>query len=187
MKRPKVICLGASAGGVAALQTILRDLPGGVFPPVVSVLHLPSAAIVDFQLAFHQCRNVKEAVDKMPLEPGNLYFAPPDHHVLVEKEYLSVTQDDPVHFSRPSIDVLFESAAWSYGDEACGVVLSGANRDGADGLRAIGRAGGMTVVQDPHDAEMAIMPQAALDACKPDFVLPLKDIAAQVIKVVHGG
>lgn len=177
--------MGASAGGVAAFQKILGRLDSMDFPPIVAVLHLPANAKVDFQLAFSNHDRVFEAEDKMPLEAGCVYFAPPNHHVLLERGYLSVTQDDPVQHSRPSIDVLFASAAWSYQNRTCGIVLTGANEDGAEGLLAIAKAGGTTIVLDPQHAEMPIMPQAALQKVNPDFVIQLNDIPELLLQAVQ--
>ncbi len=120
---------------------------------------------------------VKEAEDKDPLSSGMLCFAAPGYHLLVEGDRsLSLSQDDAVHFSRPSIDVLFESAADVWGPQVAGVLLTGANEDGAAGLEAIHRVGGLTVIQDPAEAAVPTMPRAALQRFAPDYILPLRDI-----------
>ena len=120
---------------------------------------------------------VKEADDKDAVSGATLYFAAPGYHLLVERDRsLSLSQDDAVHFSRPSIDVLFESAADAWGAQLAGLLLTGANEDGAAGLEAIHRCGGLTVVQDPAEAAVPTMPRAALQRFAPDFILPLRDI-----------
>ena len=120
---------------------------------------------------------VKEADDKDAVSSATLYFAAPGYHLLVERDRsLSLSQDDAVHFSRPSIDVLFESAADVWGPQVAGVLLTGANEDGAAGLEAIHRVGGLTVIQDPAEAAVPTMPRAALQRFAPDYILPLRDI-----------
>lgn len=148
--------------------------------------HLPSSLDVDFETIFGSSFKgpVHEAGDKMPLEPGHAYFAPPGYHLLLERDRTcSLSQDDPVHYFRPSIDVLFVSAATALGAAAVGVLLTGANQDGAEGLREIQRRGGITVVQDPAEAQVATMPQAALNIMRPDQVLPLLRIAEYLARV----
>jgi len=126
--------------------------------------------------------DVREAEDKEPLEAGTVYFAPPDYHLLVELDRrLSLSSEEPVLYSRPSIDVLFESAADAYGSGLVGVVLTGANSDGARGLRAVRDAGGVALVQRPDQAQVAAMPQAALDACPGAVPLSLDEIASFLI------
>jgi two-component system chemotaxis response regulator CheB len=120
---------------------------------------------------------VKEAEDKEPIQPGTVYFAPPDYHLLIDRgPAFALSSDEPVHFSRPSIDVLFDSAADIYGERLIGVILTGANQDGAEGLAAIGHAGGRTVVQDPVSAAVAYLPEAALQEGPVDFVLSLAQL-----------
>jgi two-component system chemotaxis response regulator CheB len=127
---------------------------------------------------------VREAEDKEPIEPGVVYFAPPDYHLLVEQDKrLSLSDDEPVLFSRPSIDVLFESAADAYGGGLIGVVLTGANSDGANGLKAVVEAGGVAVVQSPGSAYAVAMPEAAIAACPDARVLPVNEIAAYLREV----
>lgn len=166
--RPRAVVVGASAGAVEALSAVLPALPGDYPLPVLVVVHLPPdkpSAMADlFRL---KCAvAVREADDKEPVAPGTVYFAPPDYHLLVGRNgELSLSSEEPVHYSRPSIDVLFESAAAAYGPALVGVVLTGANSDGAAGLRAVRAAGGAAVVQDPTTAQVATMPRAALAAC----------------------
>ncbi|MNQ99439.1 Chemotaxis response regulator protein-glutamate methylesterase of group 2 operon [compost metagenome] len=144
------------------------------------MLHLPderhSQLAEVFQRRLH--RQVKEAQDKDSIEPGHLYFACPGYHLSVERDRsLSLSQEERVHYSRPSIDILFESAADAYGPGLVGVLLTGANEDGAQGLARIKQLGGLTVVQDPAEAKVDVMPRAALKLHAPDYILPLSGIA----------
>jgi len=116
---------------------------------------------------------VKQAEDGEPVLPGNIYIGPPDEHVLISKSKIQLAHSRLIRFSRPSIDVMFVSVAATYGDRAIGIILSGSNRDGSDGIAAIKRAGGITIAQDPATAEFRVMPQAAIDTGCVDFVLPL--------------
>src|SRR5262245_8048947 len=129
---------------------------------------------------------VREAEDKQPVEPGTVYFAPPDYHLLIDEgPAIALSADEAVHFSRPSIDVLFESAADIYGARLLGIILTGASEDGASGLDAIRRAGGCTVVQQPETAQVALMTEAALKRGPADFVLPLERIAELLRSLDH--
>lgn len=174
------VVLGASAGGVEAINEIFSRLAGPLPIPVVIVLHL-SANAPFWPNAFESGPlggNVKEAEDKENLCAGTVYFAPPDYHLLLEADRsLSLSSEDPVFFARPSIDVLFESAAYAFGNRILGILLTGANRDGARGLAAIHAAGGTTCVQNPPEARFAAMPQAALDLFEPDMIMTLREIS----------
>lgn len=178
--QPEVIVIGASAGGVTAIQRIIRSLTSSVRSPIVVVQHLAKYARTELPLVYiaGDGRPVIEVEDKMPLERGRIYFAVPDYHLLFEKDRsFALSQDDPIHFSRPSIDVTFESAAHIFGSGAMGILLTGANRDGAQGLCKIRDRGGRVIVQDPGEAEVAIMPQAAVNLCGPERVLALDRIS----------
>lgn len=175
------VAIGASAGAVDALLHILPTLPRDYPLSLLIVVHLsPEADSTLASLLAARCEiAVKEAEDKELIQAGVAYLAPPNYHLLVEPDlYLSLSSDEPVLFSRPSIDVLFESAADAYGDSLAGIILTGANSDGAKGLRAIADAGGMTFVQEPELAEAPTMPQAALNACPEARALSLNAIAA---------
>jgi len=177
------VVIGASAGGVEALSALLPALPPGMVAALFIVLHLPrerSSLLVD--IFSPRCRlPVREAQDKEPVEPGTVYFAPPDYHLLVEPDRrLSLSSEEPVHFSRPAVDVLFESAADAFGAGLVGVVVTGANADGARGLRAVLAAGGVGLVQAPDTAAAAAMPRAALAANPGARPLPLDQIAARL-------
>ena len=174
------IVIGTSAGGVEALLALLPALPRALRAPVFVVLHLPrERPSLLVEIFRHKCAYaVQEAQDKETVQAGTIYFAPPDYHLLVDQgPALALSIDDPVHYSRPSIDVLFESAADIYGQRLLGIILTGGNEDGAAGLARVQAAGGTTVVQDPESAQMAMMPECALKLTRPDYVLPLAGIA----------
>ena len=175
------LVIGASAGGIDALLRILPGLAPRFSFPVVVVLHMPDGRDSKLASVFgqHLTMPVLQAEDKAALAPGTLYFAPPGYHLSIENDAtFSLSQEDPVHFSRPSIDVLMASAADAYGERLCGILLTGASQDGAAGLAAIGRAGGLTVAQDPLEADMPTMPSAAIALRSPDKILPLAGIRA---------
>ncbi|HSI11993.1 MAG TPA: chemotaxis protein CheB [Chthoniobacter sp.] len=177
---PKAIVIGASAGAVDALLQILPSLPRDYPLPLIIVVHLPPAPFTNLAglFASHCQIEVKEAEDKEQIRPATAYFAAPDYHLLIEPDLrLSLSSEEPVLYSRPSIDVLFESAADAYGDSLIGIILSGANSDGARGLKAIVAAGGAALVQTPATALAAAMPQAALAACPTARALTLGEIA----------
>lgn len=174
------IVIGASAGGFAALAEILPRLPATLSQAVVVVQHLhPESGqyMVEF-LRQHCSLPVKEAEDKEPIMPGVIYVAAAQYHLLIERDRsFSLSLDDKVNYSRPSIDVLFESAATTYGPRLIGVVLTGANADGAAGLATIKSGGGLAIVQDPATAEVSFMPQAAIAGTTVDHILNLAGIA----------
>lgn len=181
MKRPRIeaLVIGASAGGVAALLKLLPGLPAGFRLPAIIVLHLPAkhesrlGAILQARVSLP----VREARDKEPIEPATIYVAVADHHLSVESDRsFSLSGEEAVCFARPSIDVLMTSAAHAYGPALAGLLLSGANMDGAQGLASIKEQGGLTIVQDPAEAEVPTMPQAAIALSPPDFILPLAGI-----------
>ncbi|MBX6689752.1 chemotaxis protein CheB [Pseudomonas sp. USTB-Z] len=179
MSGVRAVVIGASAGGVAALFQVLGALPSTFAIPVLCVLHLPddrhSQLAGVLQRRLH--RPVCEARDKERISSGQIYVAGPGYHLSVERDLtLSLSQEEPVHFSRPAIDFLFISAADAYGDSLLGVLLTGANEDGARGLAYIKNNGGRTIVQDPRDAQVALMPEAALALHQPDHILTLSGI-----------
>lgn len=181
----KAVVIGASAGALDALSAILPNLPADLPLPVLVVVHLPpdKESLMASLLAQRCGLTVREAVDKERVVPGVVYLAPSDYHLLVEKHgELSLSVDAPVLFSRPSIDVLFESAADAYREGLLGIILTGASADGAQGLRAVLDAGGQGVVQDPATAFVATMPGAALELCPEAQALPLHAIAPIIIR-----
>jgi two-component system chemotaxis response regulator CheB len=162
-----LVVMGGSAGAIEVLHQVLSGLPADFRPATAVVVHLPAEGpdLLAEIFAGHTGLRVKPAEDKEPIVGGTIYFAPPDYHLLVEKgRTFALSQDERVHFSRPAIDALFESAAEAYGDRLMAVILSGANADGAAGLRAVAAAGGVAVVQAIETAEMIAMPVAALQA-----------------------
>jgi two-component system, chemotaxis family, protein-glutamate methylesterase/glutaminase len=162
-----LVVVGGSAGAIDALRTILSRLPNDFPAAVAIVIHIPAEgpSLLPEVLSTPGGPPMKVAEDKEPIVPGMIYFAPPDYHLLVESgRTFALSLDERVHFSRPAIDVLFESAAAAYGDRLLGIVLSGASADGAQGLRAVAAAGGTTVVQSLETSEMIAMPAAALQA-----------------------
>jgi two-component system, chemotaxis family, protein-glutamate methylesterase/glutaminase len=171
--------IGASAGGVAALMQILPGLPRDVPVPVVVVVHMlrgRSSHLAEL-FASRLAAPVHEALDKEDVKPGTVYFAPADYHLSVETDHTFSLSNEPLHiFSRPAIDFAMQSAADAYGAALVGILLTGASHDGAAGLAAIGEAGGLTVVQDPREAQSPQMPEAAIRLRQPDLVLPLKEI-----------
>ena len=174
-----LIAIGASWGGLRAVSTLLGGLSRDVDATIVLAQHRGSDAhrgILEELLQHHVERPVTEPDDKEPLERCHVYIAPADYHLLVEKGRFALTTDSRVQHSRPSIDVLFESVATAYRERAIGIVLTGANADGAAGLAAIKHAGGVAIVQDPATAERRTMPDAAIAATVADAVLPLEEI-----------
>jgi two-component system chemotaxis response regulator CheB len=178
-----IVALGASLGGLDALQRILPALPRQLRASVVIAQHRgrdPESQLC--ALLSRRCRlPIREPEDKTPLEVDCVYLAPADYHLLVEPGWLALSVDSPVCYARPSIDVLFESVADAYGSAALGVMLTSSNHDGADGLSAIKRAGGSVIVQDPSTAESPIGPLAALAKVQADAVLSLDQIAYEII------
>lgn len=180
-RRFEAVVIGGSAGGVGALVTLLPALPAGYRLPVICILHMPGdrasrlAELFDERLPMP----VREAADKEEIVPGTVYFAGPGYHLSVERDRtFSLSCEPPVHFARPAIDVLMESGADAYGTGLVGILLTGANHDGADGMAHIRARGGFTVVQDPADAQVATMPEAAIERSHPNLILPLARIHA---------
>lgn len=182
----EAIVIGASAGGVNALLGLLSALPDNFRLPIVAVLHLPDDR--ESRLAeIFQTRSpiaVREAADKASVEPATIYFAGAGYHLSIEHDRsFSLSGEEPVNFSRPSIDILMESAADVYGESLAGILLTGANYDGANGLAKIREKGGLTVVQDPVEAEVATMPEAAIKKLQPDLILRLDAIRNLIIQL----
>jgi two-component system chemotaxis response regulator CheB len=175
-----LIVIGASWGGLHALGEILGALPEDTGAAVVIAQHRRANINIEGGLAgllrARTALPVTDVEDKAPIERGAVYLAPPDYHLLIEHGYFSLSKDEHVHHSRPSIDVLFESAADAYHERVIGVILTGANADGARGLAEVKRRGGVAVVQDPGTAERREMPSAALALTAADAVLPLSEI-----------
>lgn len=178
MKSAELIVIGCSLGGMHALQTILASLSNDFCVPIAVVQHRHKASNEGLPSYFRRTTNLKvvDVEDKQWIKPGTIYLAPADYHLLVEHGAFSLSVDAAVGYSRPSIDVLFESAADAYRGHLIGIVLTGANADGARGAQRIKRRGGFVIVQDPATAEAPAMPQAAIDAVRVDRILPLERI-----------
>ena len=184
--RFEMIVIGASAGGITAFAELLPIFPTGYPIPIAIVQHLhPLQDRYHVEHFSNLCSlKVKEADDKEPIRAGWIYFAPPNYHLYIEDERIfSLSIDAKVNYSRPSIDVLFESAGDVYRHRLVGVVLTGANNDGAHGLCVIKQKGGMTIVQDPKTAESPYMPEAASKATKVDYILPLQEIGKFLLDI----
>lgn len=182
----EAVVIGASAGGVHALLTLLSGLPDHFSLPIIAVLHLPKGRDSRLADVFKQRLGmvVREAADKEAIVPATLYFAGSGYHLLIEMDRtFSLSCEEPVNYSRPSIDVLMDSAADAYGPGLAGVLLTGANFDGAAGLARIKQRGGLTAVQDPAEAQVATMPQAAIRKRKPNLILTLDGIRQLLIQL----
>ena len=186
MTRLELVAVGASWGGLLAIETVLRSLPADFGAAVVIAQHRQDDGrdgalehLLDARCAMSVC----EAEDKQALTAGEVVVAPAGYHLLVEQGALSLSVDEPLHFSRPSIDILLGSAADAYGDRAAGVVLTGANADGAVGLAKIAARGGTTIVQNPATAERREMPEAALWATPEARVLELAEIGPALVEL----
>jgi two-component system chemotaxis response regulator CheB len=180
----KAIVIGVSAGGMKALKTILPALPKNFSLPIIIVQHIGTQSdnVWINILGNSILLNIKEADEKEKIEKGTIYIAPPAYHLLIEKDRtFSLLVDERVNYAIPSIDVLFESAADVYGSALIGVILTGANNDGALGLKKIKENGGIAIVQDPLTADTSYMPASAIAALTPDHIVPLEKIADVLI------
>lgn len=182
-RAPRAIVIGGSAGSVELLRKLTPALAPDLGAPVLTVLHIGASSNPDWARVFHDSAlPVREVEDSDIAAPACLYLAPPDYHLLVDESLtLSLSVEEPVNLARPSIDVLFESAAWAFGPRVLGIVLSGANADGAAGLAAISRAGGLAWIQTPESALASRMPRAALIAVPEARVLTVP----QMMEVLH--
>jgi two-component system chemotaxis response regulator CheB len=180
MSAPVAIAIGCSAGGVDALMTLLGELDPRLPQPLMVCCHRSDTMdILSDVLGRASALPVADAVERQALQPGVVHMAPAGYHLLVESDlHFALSADARVNYSRPSIDVLFRSAAEVFGAGLVGVILTGANADGAAGLQRIRQLGGIAIVQLPSDAEASTMPQAALDLAGADYCLPLSDIAS---------
>lgn len=185
---PEIIVIGTSRGGLKALQELLSALDNTFQIPIVIVQHRgkeTETGLCEF-LSNYSALPISEPDDKEPIMPRRIYLAPRDYHLLIENRSFALSIDPPIVFARPSIDLLFECAAEQYGPAAVGVILTGRNRDGARGLSAISRRGGLTIVQDPNSAEFREMPDASIAQTEVDCVLPLKGIARRLVELSAG-
>jgi two-component system chemotaxis response regulator CheB len=188
VNRPEVVVVGASLGGLQAVRTLLEALPEDFPAPLLLAQHRRADAdsrLADILSGFCALP-VIEPEDKEKLRPGQVYVAPANYHLMVARDLLWLTVDAPVWFARPSIDVLFESAAEAFGPATLGIVLTGSNEDGAAGARAIKRAGGTVLVQDPASCESPVASRAAIAATPVDAVLSVAAIAERVVQIAGG-
>jgi two-component system, chemotaxis family, protein-glutamate methylesterase/glutaminase len=183
---PELIVIGSSNGGARTLPSLLGGLPPDFPAAVAAVQHRGPEANVGGLASYLRSRSalpVREAEDDQPIEPGVVHLAPADYHLLVEDARFALSTEAPLMHARPSIDVLFESAAEAYGDRLVGVILTGTGRDGAAGLRRIGRRGGYTIVQEPATCERREMPEAAIAAHSPKLVVPVEEMARLLVEL----
>jgi two-component system chemotaxis response regulator CheB len=186
MKKYKAVVIGVSAGGMKVLTRLLSMLPENFSLPLMIVQHLhPSQSGFYIRYFNEKCAlTVKEADEKERIQAGYVYFAPPNYHLLIEEDHsFSLSSDEKVNFSRPSIDVLFESAVDAYHSDLIGIILTGANNDGASGLQLIKHNGGLTLVQNPSEAESPTMPRSAIAAGGADAVLSVEEIGNLLIRL----
>jgi two-component system chemotaxis response regulator CheB len=189
-KNFSAVVVGGSAGGIQAVSRLVADLPPDFPLPVVVVLHQHP----DSNNCWHDLLRTRtslpvlEALDKMPLTAGTIHCAPANYHLLLESDFsLALSVDEKINFARPSIDLLFSSAAEVFGPALIGVILTGANNDGAGGLADIAAGGGITIVQSPTSAEWPIMPSAALKAVPGALSIDLERIAAVLCELIRPG
>lgn len=187
-RRFEAVVIGSSAGGIQALTKVLTALPGEFPLPIIVVQHVhPHSDNYLAQILDAKCSlTVKQADEKEIITAGHVYIAPPNYHLLIEDDHsFSLSLEGPVNFSRPAIDVLFESAIDAYRNKLIGIILTGANQDGSQGIRKIKQKGGYTIVQDPATAEADAMPKAAIATTTIDKVLPLAQIGSYLLQLVN--
>ena len=185
----ELIVIGASWGGLSALEAVLGALPRDFSTPIAIAQHRAAdsgSGALASALARRAGREVSEAGDKDAIEPGRVYVAPPDYHLLVDADGFALSTEGVVHYARPSIDVLFDSAADVYAERLVAVILTGANDDGAHGTMRVRRRGGMTIAQEPATAERPEMPTAAIATGAVKRVLPLEEIGPALVELAHG-
>jgi two-component system, chemotaxis family, protein-glutamate methylesterase/glutaminase len=184
----EAIVIGTSAGGLEALSKVLPLLKADLPVPVFVVQHIsPSSDSYLVNYFNKMCKlRVKESEDKELIKPGTVYFAPPDYHLLIEENRsISLSNAEKINYSRPSIDVTFETAIWAYGARLIGIIMTGANWDGAAGLSQIKEAGGYTIVENPKTSLVSRMPEAAIAKSKPNLILNLEDIGEKLNDLIR--
>jgi two-component system chemotaxis response regulator CheB len=185
----KALVIGASYGGPEAIKLVLSELPANMKIPVIVVLHIGNNNISTFIELLNRDKKyiVKEVEEDDEINAGTIYFAPPNYHLQVENSCsFSLSTAEKVNFSRPSIDVLFETAAWTFKNELLGILLTGSNSDGAEGLKTIKKFGGTTIVENPETAFAKTMPLSGIKKSPPDFTLDLKDIPKKIAELING-
>ncbi|MBS2005058.1 MAG: chemotaxis protein CheB [Cyanobacteria bacterium SZAS LIN-5] len=189
----KLIIIGSSLGGLSATKTLLAGLDDNCVVPIVLVQHREQKAessmdnLLTNMIQRYTRRRIEEAEDKTPLKFNCIYLAPADYHLLIERECIALSADEPVTYARPSIDVAFDSAARTYGSSVICVVLTGASRDGADGAASVEARGGLVIIQDPLTAEKDTLPRSAVSATKHARVMHLDEIGPFVSNIVREG
>lgn len=180
-----LVVIGCSWGGFQALREIFEGLPEGFPTPIVVAQHRLAQAPDGLHTSLQSASRIpiSDVMDKEPLVGGAIYLAPADYHTMVDGKFLALSTEEVVQYARPSIDVLFESAANSYGAALIAVILTGANEDGAEGLRRVKELGGYAIVQDPNSAIRREMPEAALGKCRPDKILKLEEIGPHLVQL----
>ena len=182
----EAIVIGVSSGGLKAMKVMFSCLPKEFNTPIIIVQHIGSQSENLWISLLNDKSNlyIKEADEKESIEQGKVYIAPPNYHLLIERDKtFSLTIDERVNYARPSIDVLFESAAEAYKSKLIGVILTGSNNDGTNGLKRIKEYGGLTIVQDPATAESSYMPASAMAVVQMDYILTLENIIKLLIKI----
>jgi two-component system chemotaxis response regulator CheB len=182
----EAIVIGVSSGGMNVMKILFSLLPKDFNTPIIIVQHISPRSENQWIKLLNEKSNllIKEADEKEEIEKGIIYISPPNYHLLIEKnKTFSLTIDERVNFARPSIDVLFESAATAYKNKLIGIVLTGSNNDGTKGIKRIQECGGLTIVQNPETAESAYMPQSAIAAIQPDYILSLEEIIKLLITI----
>lgn len=182
----EAIVIGVSSGGMNAMKVMFSRLPKNFSIPIIIVQHINARSDNQWIRLLNNKNdlNIKEADEKETIEPGNIYIAPANYHLMIEKnKAFSLSIDERVNYARPSIDVLFESAAEAYKNKLIGMVLTGASSDGTKGIKWVKELGGLAIIQDPETAESPYMPASAISAIKPDYILSLEDIAELLIKI----
>ncbi len=184
--RYEAIVIGVSSGGMNALSSLFSALPGNFSIPIIILQHIGARSNNQWIKLLNKKTAViiKEAEEKEKIENGNAYVSPPNYHLLIERDKtFSFTIDERVNYARPSIDVLFESAAEAYKTKLIGIILTGSNNDGARGMKRIKECGGLIIAQDPETAESSYMPASGIAAVKMDYILPLQGISELLIKI----
>jgi two-component system chemotaxis response regulator CheB len=185
--RHDIIVIGASLGGVKALQTLVRGLPDDLAASLFLVMHILASQSSHLPIILRRLTSlsVLQAAENMVIEQRKIYVAPPDHHLLLEEGYMHLGTGPKEQYVRPSVNVLFRSAAHAYGPRVVGIILTGGGQDGAAGLQVVKLHGGMTIVQDPENADFPSMPQSALKHVKVDYTMPLLSIAPLLTRLVQ--
>ncbi len=182
----EAIVIGVSSGGMNVMKIMFSLLPKEFSIPIIIVQHMSAHSDGEWIKILNDKSglNMKEADEKEKIGKGNVYIAPPNYHLLIERDKtFSLTIDERVNFARPSIDVLFESAAEAYKNKLIGIVLTGSNNDGTKGIKRIQECGGLTIIQNPETAESAYMPRSAISVIQPDYILSLQEIIKLLIKL----